>query len=88
MYIHGFNLFFYFLPPCFGYVTGNDFLCRKRIQIMAIDELFERYVNFYTYFGLKKLFGTEANKELLISFLNALLDGKENIKDLTYLNAE
>lgn len=54
---------------------------------MAIDELFERYVNFYTYFGLKKLFGTEANKELLISFFNALLDGKENIKDLTYLNA-
>lgn len=55
---------------------------------MAIDELFERYVNFYTDFGFKKLFGTEANKELLISFLNTLLDGKENIKDLTYLNAE
>ena len=55
---------------------------------MAIDALIERYVNFYTDFGFKKLFGTEANKDLLISFLNALLDGKEEIKDLTYLNAE
>lgn len=55
---------------------------------MAIDDLFDRYVNFYTDFAFKKLFGTEANKELLVSFLNALLDGKENIEDLTYLNAE
>lgn len=55
---------------------------------MAIDDLIDRYVNFYTDFGFKKLFGTEANKDLLISFLNALLDGKETIKDLTYLNAE
>lgn len=49
---------------------------------------YERYVNFYTDFAFKKLFGTEANKELLISFLNALLHGKEEIRDLTYLNTE
>ena len=55
---------------------------------MAIDELLERYANFYTDFAFKKLFGTEANKELLVSFLNALLDGKENIQKLTYLNSE
>ena len=55
---------------------------------MAIDDLIDRYVNFYTDFAFKKLFGTEANKELLISFLNSLLDGKEEIKDLTYLNSE
>ena len=48
----------------------------------------ERYVNFYTDFAFKKLFGTEANKELLISFLNALFDGKETIKDITYLQTE
>lgn len=49
----------------------------------------ERYVNPYTDFGFKKLFGTDMNKELLISFLNALLqkDG-QNIVDLTYLNSE
>ena len=55
---------------------------------MAIDELLERYVNFYTDFAFKKLFGTEANKDLLISFLNSLLAGKEEIKKLTYLNSE
>ena len=49
-----------------------------------------RYVNFYTDFAFKKFFGTEANKEFLISFLNALLglDGDEEIADLTYLNTE
>ena len=48
----------------------------------------DRYVNPYTDFGFKMLFGTEVNKELLISFVNSLLQGKEVIKDLTYLNTE
>ena len=49
-----------------------------------------RYVNFYTDFAFKKLFGTEANKDLLISFLNQLLGftGDSEIKNLTYLNPE
>jgi conserved hypothetical protein (putative transposase or invertase) len=42
----------------------------------------------YTDFGFKKLFGTELNKDLLISFLNALLSGEQEITDLTYLNGE
>ena len=49
----------------------------------------ERYINPYTDFGFKKLFGTELNKDLLISFLNALFaDSKKEIKDLKYLNSE
>ena len=48
----------------------------------------DRYVNPYTDFGFKMLFGTEINKELLISFINSLLHGQEVIKDLTYLNTE
>jgi len=49
----------------------------------------ERYINPYTDFGFKKLFGTELNKDLLISFLNALFnDEKRRIKDVQYLNAE
>lgn len=49
-----------------------------------------RYINFYTDFAFKKFFGTEANKDLLISFLNSLLDRKDGteIIDLTYLNSE
>ena len=48
----------------------------------------ERYINPYTDFGFKKLFGTELNKELLISFLNALFAGREEVVDIKYLNAE
>jgi len=55
---------------------------------MAIDDLTERYINFYTDFAFKKLFGTEVNKDLLISFLNSMFNGQEEIKDLTYLNTE
>ena len=52
-------------------------------------EVHERYINPYTDFGFKKLFGTELNKDLLISFLNALFaDSKKEIKDVTYLNSE
>ena len=57
----------------------------------------ERYVNPYTDFGFKKLFGTELNKALLISLLNALFDRsaqqspnepKQVVKDLRYLPTE
>ena len=48
----------------------------------------DRYVNPYTDFGFKKLFGTEMNKDLLISFINSLLQGKEEVRSLTYLNTE
>lgn len=48
-----------------------------------------RYINPYTDFGFKKLFGTEMNKDLLISFLNALFNGKkQEITDVQYLNSE
>lgn len=55
---------------------------------MGSEGLQDRYINPYTDFGFKKLFGTELNKELLISFLNALLQGKQTVKDVTYLNTE
>ena len=48
----------------------------------------ERYLNPHTDFGFKRLFGSEFNKELLISFLNAMFLGKQNVKDVTYLNSE
>ena len=49
----------------------------------------ERYINPYTDFGFKKLFGTEMNKDLLISFLNALFSGSGKvIEDVQYLNSE
>lgn len=46
-------------------------------------------MNPYTDFGFKKLFGTEPNKDLLISFLNAVFQSRRpTIVDLHYLNTE
>ena len=47
-----------------------------------------RYINPYTDFGFKKLFGEEANKDLLIDFLNTLLPEKHLIKTLSFRNPE
>jgi predicted transposase/invertase (TIGR01784 family) len=48
----------------------------------------EKYINPFTDFGFKKIFGEEANKDLLIDFLNELLTDKGKITDLTYLKSE
>jgi predicted transposase/invertase (TIGR01784 family) len=52
------------------------------------QDIKEKYINPYTDFGFKKLFGTEMNKDLLISFLNALFMGHQNIKEVKYLPTE
>ena len=53
------------------------------------DDTREKFINPYTDFGFKKLFGTEMNKDLLISFLNALFNNSEReIEDVQYLNGE
>ena len=45
----------------------------------------EKYINPFTDFGFKKLFGTELNKALLINFLNeVILPEQRKITDLTY----
>lgn len=49
----------------------------------------DKFINPFTDFGFKKLFGSEPNKDLLIDFLNELLRKDEGeIKDLTYLSKE
>lgn len=49
----------------------------------------DKYINPFTDFGFKKLFGTEPNKDLLIDFLNEVVLPKERkILDLTYSNNE
>ena len=47
-----------------------------------------KYFNPYTDFGFKKLFGEEANKELLIDFLNSLLPEEHSVQTLEFRNTE
>lgn len=52
-------------------------------------EFVEKYINPFTDYGFKKLFGEEPNKDLLLDFLNELLKEEQGqIKDLTYLKTE
>ena len=47
-----------------------------------------KYINPFTDFGFKKIFGEEASKPLLIDFLNALLPQTNKIIDLNFKNTE
>jgi predicted transposase/invertase (TIGR01784 family) len=47
-----------------------------------------RYINPFTDFGFKKIFGEEASKPLLIDFLTALLPQQNKIIDLSFKNTE
>ena len=49
----------------------------------------EKYINPFTDFGFKRIFGQEPNKDLLIDFLNELLREEQGeIRELTYLKGE
>ena len=45
-----------------------------------------RFINPFTDVGFKRIFGQEINKDLLISFLNALLEGERRVEDIRFLD--
>jgi len=47
-----------------------------------------KYINPFTDFGFKKIFGEEASKPLLMDFLNSLLPPEHIIAELTFNNTE
>jgi predicted transposase/invertase (TIGR01784 family) len=47
-----------------------------------------KYLDIFTDYGFKKIFGEEANKKILIDFLNSLLPNDTLIKDLSFKNTE
>ena len=47
-----------------------------------------KFINPFTDYGFKLIFGREVSKNLLIEFLNDLLEGERVITDLTFLNNE
>jgi len=46
------------------------------------------FINPFTDWAFKRIFGQEINKEMLIDFLNDLLEGERNIDDIQYINTE
>lgn len=54
-------------------------------EYMALQD---RYINPFTDYGFKKLFGTEINKDLVINFLNQVLPEHHHVEDLSYTSTE
>nr|WP_295928965.1 Rpn family recombination-promoting nuclease/putative transposase [uncultured Dyadobacter sp.] len=54
-----------------------------------MDEIaYGRFIDPFTDFGFKRIFGSESNKDILIDFLNELFAGEREVIDLTYSNNE
>jgi predicted transposase/invertase (TIGR01784 family) len=71
----------------------NKFILRTvtritKFALYSIKFVKAKYINPFTDFGFKKIFGEEASKPLLIDFLNALLTPQNKIADLTFENTE
>ena len=47
-----------------------------------------KFINPFTDFGFKHIFGREMDKDILIEFLNDLLEGEHTITDLRIMNNE
>jgi predicted transposase/invertase (TIGR01784 family) len=71
-------------PSIFGKAKGGELLVG---EIMCLTT---KYINPFTDYGFKKLFGEESSKPQLISFINAFLelDNKAKIVDLEFENLE
>ena len=65
--------------------TGNNCVNLPNIHI---NKMKAKYINPFTDFGFKKIFGEEASKPLLIDFLNALLPQQNKIVELSFKNTE
>ena len=73
------------------------FLEKKRNFAVKLDvelnewrmkQVEETYISLLTDFGFKRIFGTAINKNLLICFLNSFFNGRQVVKDVSYLNPE
>jgi len=57
--------------------------------ILKMNDFKEKYINPFTDYGFKRLFGEEPNKDLLLDFLNELLKEEQGrITELSYLPNE
>ena len=49
-----------------------------------MEHITEKYINPLTDFGFRRIFGTDSNKDLLISLLNALFECNLDVMDVNY----
>jgi predicted transposase/invertase (TIGR01784 family) len=62
---------------------------RKNPKEMFLEIIRDKYLNPFTDFGFKKLFGEECNKDLLLDFLNELLyEEQGRIVSISYMKTE
>ena len=52
------------------------------------QDVMPKFINPFTDVGFKRIFGQEINKDLLIDFLNSLLDGERRVNDIRFLDKE
>ena len=78
-----------FMKTCIFVVEKHKKIMQKSnsTQLAAVEKM-TRYINLLTDFGFKRIFGEEANKDLLIDFLNTVLNIDGGIKKLDYGNPE
>ena len=51
---------------------------------IMMGHITEKYINPLTDFGFKRIFGIDSNRDLLMSFLNALFECNQDIMDMNY----
>ena len=73
--------------PC-RYENKTVTLRHGFLKQMIMKQVEEKYISLLTDFGFKRIFGTAMNKDLLICFLNSLFNGRQVVKDVSYLNPE
>ena len=79
-------------PAFYLVVSGKkrNFAAKLDVELneLRMKQVEERYISLLTDFGFKRIFGTAMNKDLLICFLNSLFNGRQVVKDVSYLNPE
>ena len=75
-------------PTFYLVVSGKKRNFAVKLNEYHMKQVEERYISLLTDFGFKRIFGTAMNKDLLICFLNSLFNGRQVVKDVSYLNPE
>ena len=74
------------LFPSSASAFGGKWLSLPRTILK--QDVMPKFINPFTDVGFKRIFGQEINKDLLIDFLNSLLDGERRVNDIRFLDKE